>query len=474
MRLMQLCGAVVVVGVAGVVSGEVLLVPDHYGTIQSAIDAAVSGDIVQVQSGVYNELIDFSSKAITVAGAGSNLTTIDGSGLTGPVVRFASEEGPGSVLEHVRIGHGSGELVDDPVFGNVMCGGGIIVRSGTPTIRNCTIESNEAWGGAGMCNVGASPTVSDCVFRGNTAEGQGGGMYNLYQSLPLVERCDFESNTASWGGGMTNTTGSDATVTECNFVANITLNVGGGMYNRSYSSPVVTNCNFFGNLQTSNPLGSGGGMCTYGAGTGGGPCYPIVTGCLFEGNSVNGDGGGMSNAYYSFTTITNCTFRNNSCGRDGGGVAAVGENEPDAPSNVEVSDCLFESNSATGRGGGFFSRRSEPSVMNCTIRENTASDGGGVYFFESAAATMGDSQLCANSTEQLGGTFVDLGGNSISDECDDCIADITGDGMVGVDDILELIATFGPCGSCPADVDGDGVVGVDDILIVLSAWGSCP
>jgi predicted outer membrane repeat protein len=155
-------------------------------------------------------------------------------------------------------------------------------------------------------------------------------------------------------------------------------------------------------------------------------------------------------------------------------VAAVGENDPDVPSNVEVTDCLFESNTASDRGGGFFSRRSEPSVLNCTIRDNTASDGGGVYFFDSAAATMGDVQICGNSTEQLGGNFVDLGGNVVTEVCDDCEADITGDGMVGVDDLLELIANFGPCSGCAADVDGDGVVGVDDVLIVLSAWGVCP
>ncbi len=26
----------------------------------------------------------------------------------------------------------------------------------------------------------------------------------------------------------------------------------------------------------------------------------------------------------------------------------------------------------------------------------------------------------------------------------------------------------------PADVDGDGVVAVSDVLVMLEAWGSCP
>ncbi len=60
-----------------------------------------------------------------------------------------------------------------------------------------------------------------------------------------------------------------------------------------------------------------------------------------------------------------------------------------------------------------------------------------------------------------------------SNVCEDCAADIDGDGTVGVNDMLNLIANFGPCSGCAADVDGDGIVGVNDILIVLSAWGPC-
>ncbi|MEE2718541.1 MAG: dockerin type I domain-containing protein, partial [Planctomycetota bacterium] len=50
--------------------------------------------------------------------------------------------------------------------------------------------------------------------------------------------------------------------------------------------------------------------------------------------------------------------------------------------------------------------------------------------------------------------------------------DLNGDGFVGVDDLLIIIANWGPCGPvCPADINGDGVVGVDDLLIVIANWG---
>ena len=455
-------------------AGAVLGVPGDYPTVQSAIDAASSGDTVQVEPGFYHEQLDFLSKAILVKGSGAETTILDGSGLGGSVVRFSSEEGTGSVLDGFLIAHGVGELINDPVFGMVPCGGGVLINSASPTILNCIFDNNTSWGGAGMCINGGTPTIADCTFRNNTSEGHGGGVYALH-STPTLERCRFETNVASWGGGMTCTDSTDATITDCDFVANNTLNVGGGIFIRSSSSPTITGCTFVSNFQTSNPLGSGGGICVYGSGTGGGPCYAVVSDCLFENNEVNGDGGAMSNAYDSHSAVSNCVFRGNTCGRDGGGVACVGAHEPDVPSNGTFENCLFEDNVASDRGGGFFVRASEPSMMNCDLRGNSCGEsGGGLHFFEGPASTVMETHLCGNSLEQIDGAFVDIGGIVVDPECSACSGDITGDGTVGVDDLLELIASFGPCDGCPADVDGDGIVGVDDILIVLSAWGDCP
>jgi len=57
-------------------------------------------------------------------------------------------------------------------------------------------------------------------------------------------------------------------------------------------------------------------------------------------------------------------------------------------------------------------------------------------------------------------------------ECESaCPADITGDGVVDVLDLLEVLSQWG--GSGTADVTGDGVVDVLDLLEVLAAWGPC-
>jgi hypothetical protein len=55
-----------------------------------------------------------------------------------------------------------------------------------------------------------------------------------------------------------------------------------------------------------------------------------------------------------------------------------------------------------------------------------------------------------------------------------CPQDLTGNGNVGVGDLLNLLAAWGPCPGCPQDLTGNGAVGVGDLLNLLAAWGPCP
>ncbi len=71
------------------------------------------------------------------------------------------------------------------------------------------------------------------------------------------------------------------------------------------------------------------------------------------------------------------------------------------------------------------------------------------------------------------GTSLDCNQNNVPDECD-VLGDLDGDGLVGVPDLLSLLASWGPCPAppqaCPADLSGDGTVGVIDMLILLASW----
>ena len=83
--LLAMLGALFVAPVAA--SPTIRKVPTpEYPTIQAAIDAANSGDIIQVASGTYYEHVVV-NKSLTLIGESRSTTIIDGNG-TGIVVRI--------------------------------------------------------------------------------------------------------------------------------------------------------------------------------------------------------------------------------------------------------------------------------------------------------------------------------------------------------------------------------------------------
>ena len=61
------------------------------------------------------------------------------------------------------------------------------------------------------------------------------------------------------------------------------------------------------------------------------------------------------------------------------------------------------------------------------------------------------------------------------DEPTPCPGDTDGNGAVDFDDLLAVLALFGPCPApCSADFNANGEVDFDDLLTVLAAYGPCP
>ena len=77
--------------------------------------------------------------------------------------------------------------------------------------------------------------------------------------------------------------------------------------------------------------------------------------------------------------------------------------------------------------------------------------------------------------EIAAGTLADKDGNGIPDKCEPakCSADLDEDGIVGILDLLALLAAWGPNPDHPADFNGDGAVGILDLLELLANWGPC-
>jgi len=161
--------AVIAFGADSASAANVLRVPQDFATIQAAIDATTPGDTVRVSPGVYNELLDNESKAITIESTGgADVTTIDGGG-RGTVVTLTAHPGESPVLRGftIRDGRGSGvatqggpALIEDNVItNNVGCGdgGGITVGPSSATIVDNLISHNgECVGSVGGVGGGGS------------------------------------------------------------------------------------------------------------------------------------------------------------------------------------------------------------------------------------------------------------------------------------------------------------------------------
>ena len=63
--------------------------------------------------------------------------------------------------------------------------------------------------------------------------------------------------------------------------------------------------------------------------------------------------------------------------------------------------------------------------------------------------------------------------NIIFESGPECEGDINADGVVNVNDLMAIIAAWGPCTGCDADVNVDGVVNVNDLMAIIAAWGPC-
>lgn len=108
---------------------------------------------------------------------------------------------------------------------------------------------------------------------------------------------------------------------------------------------------------------------------------------------------------------------------------------------------------------------------------------GGNYSIDLEQVTFGGGQnLDCNCNGILDACDIAFGGSldenqdGIPDECA-CPADLDADGMVGFEDLLALLADFGPCppgAVCRADLNCNGFVGFNDLLGLLASFGECP
>jgi parallel beta-helix repeat protein len=167
-------------------SGQVLAVPDPYGTIQAAINAASALDTVLVSPGTYSENITLKDGVFVMSTDGRATTTIQSA--SGAVVSANSVSdlsllkgftvsGMGSA-QHGLDAWGSYVRVEDCTFQNCTTGGRA-QYGGAPTLTGNVFTSNQN----GFASAdSAAPFLSGNTFDGNSL----GGLYVTGQGRAVV------------------------------------------------------------------------------------------------------------------------------------------------------------------------------------------------------------------------------------------------------------------------------------------------
>jgi hypothetical protein len=139
-------------------------VPADYSTIQAAINASSSGDVVRVAPGTYVGVYNFDGRNITLRSTGGAAVTVLDGNLAGSVFTFDSGETSAAVVQGFTIRRGRYSF-----------GAGASLSGASPTFIDNIFEANDQTAGgfgAGIGGNGSSPLVARNLFRGNSCDSQ--------------------------------------------------------------------------------------------------------------------------------------------------------------------------------------------------------------------------------------------------------------------------------------------------------------
>jgi parallel beta-helix repeat protein len=423
-------------------SAKTLYVPKDHSTVQSAIESAQSGDMVEISSGEYRESIRFlSKKNITIHGVDRENSVINPAGfgrgisvLVSSNIKISNLTVKGGFITDSVDSYGAGIFVDGSsgveISGNKIInntginGGGVALRNSTASLLNNLIQDNLATSssqargggvffylshgkisgnqilgnktsvpagdpsnmapGGGMFIQLSDPEIANNVFSANQTNGlqhYGGGLY-IYDSNNFnVHDNTFTNNKGLDGGGMA-VIESNVTISNNQFQDNHGR-WGGGLYGWHMSSSI------YGNSFLGNSASDGGGGVLFDES----PKAYFKINIVKYNTSVNW-GGGLDIYKSACSIIANEISYNQS--QQGGGVAIT----PD--SNALFSNNSVVNNTATLNGGGMIvGDSSNVTIINNLIMQNHAREaGGGMVVFGNSSPAIINNTIFKNEAPQ--------------------------------------------------------------------------
>ena len=126
---------------------------------------------------------------------------------------------------------------------------------------------------------------------------------------------------------------------------------------------------------------------------------PTLRNCFLE-DGIGFDGGAVFCDSAS-PLLQDCVMRSNTALNTGGAISCINM------SDVRITNCIIENNTASGHGGGLFSENSDVHMQNVEIRDNIAQDeGGGIWCRYGNSVSITDSTISNNNALQVGGVAV--------------------------------------------------------------------
>jgi predicted outer membrane repeat protein len=233
-----------------------------YPDIQSAIDAAHDGTVIELLDGVYrgngNRDLNCLGKRIIIRSRSNDpaLCIIDCEGMVGDQHRafvFNRDETFTTVIQGItmRNGYVASETQTSPAEGgavncqpaSVVCGS----RPGecaSPRLTNCVFAQNHSdRGGAIACSGPAVPLIETCVFSKNIALA-GGGLSKTGTGVVQIQNSTFYRNSAAWGSGLYVGPQSGLAITRSIVARN---QLGGGLFLADSSTARLNCCDLYAN-----------------------------------------------------------------------------------------------------------------------------------------------------------------------------------------------------------------------------------